>query len=353
MRYVHKDFGNRQIHLGLIAHCKKGSEYGLLYGFRKPKSNGNRSIFENKLFYFKKSLEDEIPSNTLVSYLSYDYDSFSANAEFVFPLSSMVKVSDQRGTRRDDDVYHDDETWRLINEGIPFFDYQYSRNYCIYYPIIEKNVCTIWSGVFGVGIYMNKEAEIYEMFRELDRLNYSGWPSFDEINNTINEFRKYINSINAFDIIDTFEINKRCSYHSRPGKDDYYLEYLEQKLPNDDKYLSFLLPDKSEQIFYDNNAYPSDGYVSGTFLQEEETMQAREKAKEEYSKEKHLSYLIFSYFSEIDKKREKSEELKSSIDKEFDIQNAKTILSKFEGYITDELIALIDDYNCSTVVTPL
>ncbi len=348
MKYLDGSYSRRKIHIGLIAKCEKDSEYGLLYGFRNPQYNGVKSIIENKIFFFKKYPDLEIQTNTLVSYLSYDYDKFSALAEYVFPISSIVKHHDLRDKERDDNNYHDDETWKLINEGKPFFDYQCGNEYCIYYPIVENNVCTVWRGLWGCGIYLNKEAKIYEMNEELNRLNYSGFPSFEEISKVISEFRKYIESINANAIIDTFEINKICSYQNRPGKDDHYTEYLEQKLQNDDKYLSFLLPDKHEIIFYDNNAYPSDGYISGVFLQKEDTMIAREKAKDEYTKDKHLSFLIYTYLFKINQKRERSEELKSRIYKEFDIQNAEAVISKFEGNITEELISLIDSYNNNT-----
>lgn len=43
MRYINKDYANRQIHLGLVVNCKNGEPYGLLYG-------------ENKYFYFEKKL---------------------------------------------------------------------------------------------------------------------------------------------------------------------------------------------------------------------------------------------------------------------------------------------------------
>ena len=152
MRYIHKDLlrsRNRKIHLGLIAKCNKGNKFGLIYGIRIPPSNGGEQIYENKLYYFEKDDDLEIIQNSLVSYLSFDYNGFTPKVDYVYPVSSLIMHHDRRGTRRADDVYHDDETWRLINEGIPFFDYEPSRNYCIYYPIIKDDECTIWEGLFG------------------------------------------------------------------------------------------------------------------------------------------------------------------------------------------------------------
>lgn len=120
MKYINKDYSNRQIHLGLVASCRKNNRFGLLYGFRKPPYDGKEELFENKLFYFEKDPLLEISENTLVSYLAYDYNGFTPKVDYVYPVSSLVKHKDERGVYRADDVYHDDETWRLINEGIPF-----------------------------------------------------------------------------------------------------------------------------------------------------------------------------------------------------------------------------------------
>ena len=332
MKYVNNDRSNRHIHIGLVANCKLNTKHGLLLG-------------ENKLLFFEKQPDIEIAENTLVSYLSYDNREFTTKVDYVYPLSTLVKHKDGRDARRADGIYHDDETWRLINEGVPFVDFESGRNCCIYYPIINDNTCTLWSGLLGCGIYVHGEQLIYEMYNELATINYTNWPTLEEVTNALIEFKNHIDSINAFEIIDTFEIMEIGHYISRPGKDDHYYEDLYQCLPNDDKYLSHLLPTKQENIFYDNNAYPSDGYRTGVLLLTEETMQAREKAKEEYSKEKHLAYLIKDFFTNALEKKERTELLKNQIMKEFDVVKASEITSKFKGEITDDFIALINEYN--------
>ena len=47
MKYIDKNYSNRQIHLGLVARCEKNDKYGLLYGFREPPYDGVRKIHEN------------------------------------------------------------------------------------------------------------------------------------------------------------------------------------------------------------------------------------------------------------------------------------------------------------------
>ena len=353
MKYIHKDYSNRQIHIGLIANCNKGNLFGILYGIRKPPYNGKNEIYENKLFYFEKDEELEIAQNTLVSYLSYDYNGFTSRVDFVYPISSLILHKDERNLLRTDNIYHDDETWRLINEGLPYFDYEPCRNYCIYYPIITNNECTIWRGLFGCGIYMGKEAIIYEMYRELISLKYKKWPTLDETTNAILDFKEQVDSINAFDVIDTYEIKKIGRYTSRPGKDDYYSEDLYQNLPNDDKFLSYLLPTIQRNIFFDENAYRSYGYREGVQLLDEETKQAREKAKSNYSKEKHLAFLISDFFSEAQKEIERANLLKIKILKEFDVENAIEITNQFKGIITDDFISMVNKYNESTIEGPL
>lgn len=353
MKYIHKDCSNRKIHLGLISRCKKGEKWGLIYGFRVPPYNGLSTIHENKLFYFEKELDTEMDEHTLVSYLSYDYNGFTPEVDYVYPVSSLVLWHDQHKKERSDGIYHDDKVWQLINDGIPYFDYSYGRQYCIYYPIIKENICTIWRGLFGAGIYMNREAHVYEMTRELDRLHYSGWPSIDDVSDEIAKIKVYLDSINAYEIIDTYRIEQRNIYHSKPGGDDSYAETTYWKLQSDDGFLNYLLPTKDELTFFDDNAYPSDGYTEGHFFLEEKTLQARNIAKKEYSKEKHMAFLIRDYFTNIEEKKNRSGSLMEALYDEFDIEGTSDIVNEFRGDITDNIKTLINEYNQSTVRGPL
>lgn len=347
MIYIHKDYSNRRIHLGLVASCKKNDKYGLLYGIRRSPYYGGEQIFENKLYYFEKEGELEIAQNTLVSYLSYDYDGFIPQVEYVYPVSSLVRHHrhpDARGTRREDDCYHDDETWRLINEGIPYIDIDHYLT-CIYYPIIEYNECTIWRGLLE-----GKDSNVYWWFRYIRySLEYPEWPTLEEIANAIVKFREQVDSINAFEIIDTYEIHKLGLFNSTP-KYDYYEELLSYKLCFDDEFLSHLLPTKEEVLNFEEIYGGSSKYKGYSILLEEETKQAREKAKAEYSKEKHFAFLINDYFLEAQKRRERIEIRKKNILDEFDVEYASEIASQFQGEITDEFISLMNEYNDSTVV---
>jgi len=339
MKYIDNSRNNRQIHIGLVAYCEKDAKYGLLYG-------------ENKLLYFEKDTNLVIENNTLVSYLSFDHNVSIPKVDYVYPLTQLVQHNDKRSSRRADNIYHDDETWRLINEGIPFVDFESGRHCYVYYPIINDDICTVWHGLLGCGLYVHGEQFIYEMFNELNTINYTSWPTLEEVTNAIVEFKKHIDSINVFDIIDTFEIMKICNYISRPGRDDHYSEDLYQCLPNDDKYLSYLLPTKQKNIFFDDNAYRSDGYKDDVILLKEETINAREKAKAEYSKEKHLAYLIRNYFYDALKNKERTDLLKQKILDEFNINKASKITAQFNGNITEEFLALLNSYNKVTKVNP-
>lgn len=341
MVYYHKDYGNgnRNIHLGLVYQCSKNSRYGLLYGFAYGE--------KNKLFYFEKELELEIPQHTLVSYLAYDMKEFSSKAEYVYPVSSLTIHRDERGKYREDNVYHDDESWRLINEGIPYFDYKRGDSYCIYYPIISNNVCTIWSGLFGVGIYMHKEAEIYEMYKELTEMNYSGWPSAEVVAKAISEFKEYTDSVNAYEVLEHYCIWQEGTYYSRPGKDDHYRLVQYNSLSSDDPYLMSLLPNKQEEIFFDNDAKWWDDYMVGNKDMPEEANMAIEKAKSDYSKEKHLAYLINDYYTKVVKVRDRYDFLKKEIAKAFDIDKAERVASWFNGELTDIFLEKLNSYNHS------
>ena len=353
MKYVKKNYCNRRIHIGLVAHCKEGCKYGLLYGFRKPPyMGGNENVYEHKLLFFEKDTSLELLENTLVSYLSFDYNGFTPNVDYVFPLSSLVVHRDTRGTQRADNVYHDDETWRLINEGKPYVDFESGRNCVIYYPIIQDDTCTIWEGLLGNGIYVSKHTEwlIFEMYNELIQIDYKGWPTITEVAYAICRFKKQIEAINAYEEIDRYQIVKIKQYVSRPGRDDNYFEDIKYCLMSDDKYLSYLLPSKRENIFFDDNATYGDGYSSGMHIMEEETAKAREYAKNEYTKEKHFAFLVSDYFSELIRMKEQAEYLNSCIINSFDVNNASKVANNFQGEITADFRELVDEYNQKTVV---
>ena len=62
------------------------------------------------------------------------------------------------------------------------------------------------------------------MFNDLIQTNYQGWPTTEEVANSIEQFKKQVEAINAYKEIDTYQIIKIKQYVSRPGRDDNYFE---------------------------------------------------------------------------------------------------------------------------------
>ena len=103
-------------------------------------------------------------------------------------------------------------------------------------------------------------------------------------------------------------------------------------------------------VFYDDNAYPNDGYENSSTILEKETKEARQKAKAEYSKEKHLAFLISDYFENVMRDLNRVKEIKKRIEDKYDVENAKKIIYEFKGEITEHIIESINQYNNSTIV---
>ena len=340
---------NRSVHLGMIAKCNYNEKYGLLLGFRKPPhvpGQETREV-EHKIFYFEKELKFVIKENTLVSYLSYDYDNFSAKAENVLPLTDLIIHHDRRTKFREDRVLHDDEAWNLINEAKPFIDYSINDRECVvYYPIIEDDICYLYDGLWGIGLYWDKEAYIYKMFTDIRETHYAGWPSFEQTIVIINEIRNYVESINAEEIINTYTIERHEEYFTRPGKDyNFYDIYRVSILRTEDKYLQFLLPSKGELIEHDE-VTSLHGYRIGVFPLKEEAEAAQEKAKSIYSKQNHFAYLLRDFFMSEKEKELTVKTLNMEIPYKFDIVNAEKVINRFQGTIDDQhFVRLLDDYN--------
>ena len=338
---------NRSVHIGLIAKCDKLNDYGLLFGFRKaPYGDSKQKAREHKIFYFEKDVDLEIEKNTLVSYLSYDYNTFSQKAERVYPIEELISHHDNGGIKRDDGNCHDDVTWKLINEEKPFIDY-YDRNCIIYYPTIENDICYIWEGLWGIGMYWNIEGYIYKMYDTIKNINYEGWPLLEDTIEKINEFKNYIDSVNANDIIDTYEVRKIEWRQSRPGKDyDYFNTDIISSLDSDDKYFHYLLPLVNDKGFIEIPPGDNYKYKNGDYLLEEKTNTAKDKARLEYSKENHLAYLIRDYFRKFYEEKLYITNLQNDIYYQFDIENANAVLDKFRGRIDDiRFRMLLDRYN--------
>lgn len=359
MRYLDMGLSNRSVHLGMIAKCNYNQNHGLLLGFRKTRHVPGKKTrdVEHKIFYFEKDLKLVIKENTLVSYLSYDYDNFSAKAENVLPLTDLIIHHDRRTKFREDRALHDDEAWNLINEAKPFIDYSITNRNCIvYYPIIEGDICYLYHGLWGIGLYWHEEAYIYKMFKDIcenRETHYAGWPSFEQTIVIINELKNYVESINAEEIINTYTIERHEEYFTRPGKDfNFYDIYKVSILRTEDKYLQFLLPSKGELIEHDE-VTSLHGYRTGVFPLKEEAEAAQEKAKSIYSKEDHFAYLLRDFFmSEKEKElTAKTSEmtakaLEMEIPYKFDIVSAEKVINRFQGTIDDQLfVRLLDDYN--------
>ena len=338
---------NRRVHIGMIAKCEINDNYGLIFGFRKaPYGDSKQKATEHKIFYFEKDVDFKIEKNTLVSYLSYDYNKFSPKAERVYPIEELISHHDSGGILREDGDYHDDETWKLINEEKPFIDY-YDRDCIIYYPTIEDDICYIWEGLWGVGMYWNIEGYIYKMYDTIKNINYKGWPSLKETNEKISELKNYIDSVNANDIIDTYEVRKIEWHQSRPRKDyDYFITDIISSIDSDDKYFHFLLPLVNDRGFIEFPPGDIYKYKNGDYILEEETNTAKDEARLEYSKENHLAYLIRDYFGEANEKELYLTRLYKDIYYQFDVEKANEVLDKFRGKIDNiRFRILLDKYN--------
>lgn len=237
MKYFDLSSFNRSVHIGMIAKCSYNQNYGLLLGFRKaPHEPYRETKIEHKIFYFEKDLRLTYKQNTLVFYISYDYDNFSAKADNVLPLTDLIVHYDRRTKLREDRALHDDETWKLINEAKPFIDYSINHRTCVvHYPIIESDTCYLYEGLWGIGMCWDVQGDIYKMFNDIRETHYDGWPSLEQTIVKINELKACVESINSNEIINTYTITRTETFFTRPGKDfDYVVIAKHYNLQTDD-----------------------------------------------------------------------------------------------------------------------
>lgn len=285
------------LRIGIIRHCEKKFSYGIIQSW------DTKSVY--KLFPFSKSEDFCLDDLTLVLFCNKDND-----VTHVISLDNLEIIPDEYPTRqRDNGLYYGDKCWNLLISKIPFIRYQKNRLSVIYIPenYTDTPIPVIENIVSGFDECI-LDAYIQMKSLKIDSSNYKELSAF------IIEKKEYIELLDISEIISEFSVMRVEKLQRRPGRDDHYYIDIYQTLPFDDPYLQYLLPTKTENIFYDNNwSSASDEDNTGSYLLESETQILKDKALKEYSKEGHIAFLIHHHLNKIFEDKIMVEKLRASI----------------------------------------
>lgn len=123
------------------------------------------------------------------------------------------------------------------------------------------------------------------------------------------EIWKYINKLDINKIVNSFKIEIKEYFLHKPGGDDRYYVDKEYSVDSKDEYITTLLPNKTEELYYDSGYCTaesmrtySDGDTGRQYKEEKEYV---DRFNKEYTKEHHyyilLNTYIQSYLSNLDK----------------------------------------------------
>lgn len=294
---------NKRFHLGIICRCKIGEKIGIINGVKRHPYNGLKEIYEQKYFYFYKGEDYVIPQDTVVFYYSQDYNDFSPEAKYVTPFDQIRIEADSRTAYRvyDDDCgcLHDDNCWNKIINGIP---YLCVCPYCMVFPVIKQDrnghkFCHLITTVFS-----SLEDYFIRCYKGILNCKYEYKQNeYDNLEKFIEDKSRYIDTLDVETLISSYYVVRQEQLQRRPGKDDQYFIYRVSHLDSTDSYLQYLLPSKKDLIDYDLNwCSASDEDNTGIYVLQEETELLRNNARSQYTKARHLAFLVEEF---LDKKK--------------------------------------------------
>lgn len=268
----------QQIELGLILQCRDNGKYapeyfGVLIGF-----------FGDKIYYFDKEADFDIPKYQLVTFIVDDND--PNKALYVTDIDKYEIVSHEGNSfKRPDGLYCDLTEWNAMIRGIPFIGMSRHLS-CLYFPAKQEHTDLYYEKVLN---------DTY-----IDALNlhyYSKALSFipnlevSDIKNKINSLKNYIDGFDYKKVIDSYRVFEDGYLQRRVGRDDYFNMTTTRTVETNDSYIKSLLPIGEESSYYALNSY-EENY---NYVNEEATKEEKEIALKKYDRDEHLAFLLKEY----------------------------------------------------------
>ena len=268
----------KQIELGLILQCRDNGKYapeyfGVLIGF-----------FGDKLYYFDKEADFDIPKYQLVTFIVDDND--PNKALFVTDIDKYEFVSNENNNfRKPDGFYCAPEEWKAMIRGIPFIGM--SRHICcIFFPAKQKH-----TDLYYEKVLTDTYIDAINLHHYAKALSFIPNIEVCDIKNKIRSLKHYIEGLDYKSLIETYRVIEDGYLQRRVGRDDHFNMTTTRTVDTNDSYIKFLLPIGEEKNYYAINS-DEENY---NYIDEEATKAEKEAALGKYDREEHLAFLLKEY----------------------------------------------------------
>lgn len=293
--------------IGYVMQCKKGDNFGVIYGYR----NHGRPHYREKtwLYFFKKHLNSHIDKWTPVTFLQsssgWEKDE-SYEVTNIIQLQSYVVIDSQdtntcgKERKRKDGIYRYDNEWNLMCSGTPYISLYpgISANY----PVIDSKSRTIVFHDYTVFSHDCKSSILSCVIGLYDLREYSQEPQFDYVNEKLDYIKEYISNFKLSKELRKFCAGEGGYLQSRPGRDDHFNYSKYWTTTSNDSYLKTLTNLHVESDYYSccGRSVGDDDYDR---IDEDETRKMRKEIRQKYDKNAHYIFLLNEFFSSLKEKR--------------------------------------------------
>lgn len=240
-----------------------------------------------------------------------------------------------RTYRKECGLYYTDEQYDAFMANKFFLS-----NSCAYCPVETKRDTVYYC--HDILDFYSKN--LYEGYKELKSINWSGYPSLEEITVTITKYKKYVRYFNSEKIISTYKVVKDGWFQCRPGRDDHFNITITRTIDSSDPYIKSLVPLNEDKDYYAcvGRGAGDDDY---TILLEGEMKENINKARENYSKDKHLAFLIDKYYKDIFQRKEKHDKILYDRERYLLLDDVRKLIDRIPYHKRDDYSFVVEYLN--------
>lgn len=292
---------SERIKIGIICECDGGSEFGWLYSFYGYSTILGEKPYSAKLFYsFKKSANHSLKKGTIVAFISLnDILGYAVNVMEIKELPFLYAESNE------------DEIQYRKKNVLPYWEihYQWRFDYCCLFFPYKKNKSQ--PAELQYKILYGKELEIFKLLYALNESSFKPL-SLNAITNHIQEIKDYISGFSLENILETYICGESGYFQCRPGRDDSYNTTVYKTIESNDEYIKSIIPLGKES---DSTACVGRGIDDEDYdkINVAETETGKQIARAEYTKEKHIAFLVNAFFEKYYSEKLKYEDLISDL----------------------------------------
>lgn len=211
---------------------------------------------------------------------------------------------------------------------------------CAYCPVETKGD-TVYYCHDNLHYYSEK---IYEGYKEQKSINWLGYPSLEEITATISKYKKYVRYFNFEKIISTYKVVKDGWFQCRPGRDDSFNITVTRTIDSSDPYVKSLVPLNEDEDSYACVGRGA-GYDDYTILLEGEMKENINNARENYSKDKHLAFLIDKYYKDIFQRKETHDKILYDRERYLLLDDVRKLIDRIPYHKRDDYSFVVEYLN--------